>query len=444
MNNSSLLYRFDHARLGSFHLKLVILAGSCWVWAAYGITIVGFILPTLKTEWNISANAQGILASAGMVGMLIGSISAGIMADRFGRRSTLTWIMFYLGIMFLISGLSVNYLMLFILRLFTGIGLGAILPVSGILVAELSPSHHRGTMVVLLNCFWGLGGTLAALIGYTLVLHVGWRPAMFFGGLALLISPLIHWMLPESLRFLLEKGWVEQAQQESARVHLEIDSAHAIENVPDQPKQNTTTEKPASMLTHAYLHKTLVVWFLWFSLNFLYQGVFIWLPTLLAANSSSISHSFLITMLISLGQVPGTLLVAALADRFNRRNLIIVSLTLLGLATITFGMNKVDGLVLILGFLLMIFNGMAWGLVHPFVSELYPTRMRGSATGWANGIGRVGGVIAPVAAGWIIQSGGKMPVIFSVLAVGPLLAAFVLSGLRVDTTGRSLEDITGN
>ena len=103
---------------------------------------------------------------------------------------------------------------LLILRFFTGMGLGAVLPTGGTLVSEFSPTRLRGTLLVLLNGFWGLGGTLAALVGYFLVLHTGWRPAMIFGGLAIISGLLIHWLLPESLRFLLSKGMIEKAQKE--------------------------------------------------------------------------------------------------------------------------------------------------------------------------------------------------------------------------------------
>ncbi len=195
MQTNTLLHRFDQAPLGKFHATLLLLAGSCWSWAAYGVTIVGFMLPSLQDEWGVSSSALGLLAGIGMLGMLVGAVSGGILSDRFGRRKILTWIMLYLGVMFLLSSIAANYSVLLALRFFTGMGLGAILPASGTLVAEFSPIKYRGTMMVLLNGFWGLGGTLAAVIGYYLVLRLGWRPAMLFGGLAILASPMVHLLI---------------------------------------------------------------------------------------------------------------------------------------------------------------------------------------------------------------------------------------------------------
>ena len=177
-------------------------------------------------------------------------------------------------------------------------------------------------------------------------------------------------------------------------------------------------------------------------MNFLYQGVFVWLPTLLAGENNSINRSFLLSLLISLGQIPGTILVAYLADRFSRRKLIILSLGLLGCSAILFSLSGNTAWILTIGFLLMVFNGMAWGLAHPFSSELYPTSIRGTATGWATGIGRLGGVVAPMVVAWVIQAGGGMTIIFSILAAAPILTMVVLSGLKQETTGRSLEEIS--
>jgi MFS transporter, putative metabolite:H+ symporter len=440
MNDDTLLDRFDNAKFGKFHLYLMMLTGSCWSWAAYGVTVIGFILPALKAEWNVSSSALGFMAGIGMLGMLVGSVAAGSLSDHYGRRKMLVWIMIYLGVMFILSAMAGSFSILLILRFFTGMGLGAVLPTGGILVSEFSPTRLRGTLLVLLNGFWGLGGTLAALVGYFLVLHIGWRPAMLFGGLAILSGVLIQWMLPESLRFLVSKGMIEKAQKESARVFFIEDS-----NSPVQPQKVSTSQtvikSPDGIWSQRFARITLSLWVLWISLNFLYQGVFVWLPTLLVGENSSINRSFLLTLIISLGQIPGTILVAYLADRYSRRKLIILSLGLLGLSAIVFSLSGITIWVLSIGFLLMVFNGMAWGLAHPFSSELYPTSIRGTATGWATGIGRLGGVVAPMVVAWVIQFGGGMTISFSILAAAPMLTMVILAGLTQETTGRSLEEI---
>jgi putative MFS transporter len=442
MDSTTILHDFDHARLGRFHLALMLLSGSCWMLAAYGVTIIGFLLPALRSEWQVSTQLLGLMASMGMAGMLVGSIVAGTLSDRFGRRNTLAGTLLYLGIVFLISAKAWSYNSLLVMRLLTGVGLGAILPVSSTLVTEFSPARYRGAMAVLLNACWGLGGTLAALVGYSLVLNYGWRPAMLLGGLALLISPLVRLLLPESMRFLLGKGRAEEAQKELSRVHLRP-AAEPSPPIAGAPSQAITIEKPGGGIwSAAYARVTFSLWFLWVAMNFLYQGAYIWLPTLLASTQVSEGRSFLLTLLISLGQIPGTLIVAFLADRVSRRKLIIASVALLSAGAFLFGLSQKDAWILAMGFLLMLFNGMAWGIAYPFSTELYPTRMRGSATGWATGIGRAGGVLAPIVVGWVIQAGGSLFHVFTLLACAPFLTTLVLSSIKLETTGKSLEEIS--
>lgn len=265
---------------------------------------------------------------------------------------------------------------------------------------------------------------------------------MFFGGLAGILAPLIHWMLPESLRFLLGKGLLERAKRESARIKLADGLPASAPVLTAQTPTGKASGPQAGIWSAGYLRITVTLWLLWFSLNYLYQGVFIWLPTLLAGGESSSGRSFLVTLFISLGQIPGTLLVAYLADRYNRRNLIIISVILLGISAVIFSLMQANVLVLMMGFVLMVFNGMAWGLAHPFSSELYPTRLRGTATGWATGVGRLGGVVAPVVVAAVMSAGGGMLAIFSTIAMIPILAALLLLTMKQETTGKSLEEIS--
>ncbi len=442
MDSNSILHRFDSARPGRFHLLLMLLNGSCWIWAAFGVTITGFILPLVRTEWDLSSTDLGWMASVSMLGMLAGAILAGIIADRVGRRSTLSGVMLYLGVISILSSFSRNYELLLVLRFFTGMGLGAILPPSGTLVTEFSPSRQRGMMMVLLNGFWGLGGTLAGVIGYTLGLNYGWRSALLFGGLSIFMAPLIHFLLPESLRFYLSKGQTGLAIKQVQKISLQTSTRPFQEASPIIERNKSIADQNDTIWSKGYLRLTLSLWILWMALNFLYQGVFIWLPTLLAGDGSSMSKSFFLTLFISLGQIPGTILVAWLADRIGRRKLIVISLILLALSSIIFSFSQNNLWVMVWGFVLMICNGMAWGLAHPYSAELYPTHLRGRATGWATGVGRAGGVIAPLLIGWMMYYGAGMVIIFCILAIAPMLAAFLTAAMKADTTGRSLEEIS--
>ena len=445
MDRQNYLHRFDHARPGGFHLKLMLVAGSTWIWVAYGVTIVGFIIPPLKQEFNGSSSALGFLAGIGMLGMLIGAITAGTLADHFGRRRVLTGIMFYQALLFGLSASAHSYNGLLLLRFLLGMGLGAALPVAGTLVSEFSPVRIRGMLMVLLNTFWALGASLSALVGYLLVIPYGWRPAMLFGLLAALSGLLTQLLLPESFRYLQAKGRIDEIQRESDSIQLEQEPG-SLDPLAAQDDTGSNVNGEADTATEGfwsrkYAKVSASLWLLWIALNFLYQGVFVWLPTLLAGPDGTVARPYLVTLFISLGQLPGTFLAAWLADRHSRRNLLILSQGLVGISTLCFAFSQATGWVLVFGFLIMMFNGMAMGLGHPFTTELYPTRIRGRANGWASGVGRLGGVAAPLAVGYVLQAGGSMLAIFGMLAAAPLATMFLLAGLPRETTGKSLEEI---
>lgn len=448
MQTQLLLNRLDSAPLGRFHIRLLLVVGTCWIWAAYGVTVVGYLLPLVRSDWHIRPGELGLMASFGMLGMTAGSVLAGALADRLGRRMTLEVIMLYVGLVLALSAVSWNYALLLILRFFTGMGLGAILPVSGTLISEFSPIRQRGRLLVLQNLFWGLGGVLAALVGYLVVLRWGWRPALLFGILALFSAPLIHLTLPESVRFLITKGRLEEARR----------VVECICGVPAEAGWNDTADnrvngglstssientQPQGIWSQRYLQITVTLWVMWFALNYIFQGVFVWLPSILEAEGSTLERSYLVSAVINFGQVPGAVIAASLADVANRRNMLVLFLTLLAGSAFLFGFAQTFPLVVILGFLLTVCNGAAWGMAYPFTTELYPTRIRGSATGWANGFGRLGGVAAPYLVGMLIQGGVGRLGIFAILAAAPLLTTLILAGIRQTTTGRSLEEIAG-
>jgi putative MFS transporter len=448
MQTQRLLNRLDTAPLGRFHIRLLLVVGICWVWAAYGVTVVGYLLPLVRSEWHIRPSKLGLMASFGMFGMMVGSVLAGALADRLGRRMTLEVIMLYVGLALALSAISWNYPLLLTLRFFTGMGLGAILPVSGTLISEYSPVKQRGRLLVLQNLFWGLGGVLAALVGYLVVLRWGWRPALLFGVLALLTVPLIRLTLPESVRFLITQRRMKEARKIVEHICVTPDGQSSDDETGSQvneqlpvPAENNSKQQQG-IWSRRYVQITSTLWVMWFALNYIFQGVFVWLPSILEAEGSTLEHSYLVSAVINLGQVPGAIIAASLADVANRRNMLILFLTLLAGSAFLFGFAQTIPLVMVLGFLLTVCNGAAWGLAYPFTTELYPTRIRGSATGWANGFGRLGGVVAPYLVGILLQRGVDRLGIFAILAAAPLLVTVTLAGIRKTTTGRSLEEIT--
>ncbi len=444
IDERGLLAGLDSARLSAFHIKMILAAGTTWIWAAYGVTAVGFILPSLRAAWQISFAQQGLLAGVGLGGMLIGAIAAGTLADKTGRLRTLYLALLWSASFSLISALAASYPVLLVLRFLTGAGLGAILPGTSALVSEYSPVRNRGAILVLLNGFWGLGVALAAGVSWLLVPRLGWQAVFLFGGLTLLSIPLAYMALPESLRFLFENGRTAEAVQTTRRFHFKPAPVIAsVNNLEPVPASGGNSQPRQSVWSGLYRGRTIRLWILWFSLNFLFQGVFIWLPTLLQAAGHSPQRASLYTLTISLGQIPGAFAAAALVDRAGRRVSLAGFLLLYAAAAFLFGISASPAGVLLWGFLISFCNGATWGMAYPYTTELYPTRIRGAAVGWATGIGRSGGIVAPILIGALIQAGAGSGVVYTILAAEAALTTLVLIGLRQETAGKALEEISG-
>lgn len=444
-----ILDNLDGARLGRFHVRLLLIIGICWLFTSQGMSIIGYILPDLRQEWGLTSSQAGLVASCGVLGMMVGAILAGSLADRVGRRATLALVMVWLGSFSALSSLAGSYPILLLLRALTGIGLGAVFPVASTLVSEYSPTHYRGRLLVLLDGFSGLGISLSGLIGFTVVENLGWRPALLITSLAVVWAPLILFLLPESLRFLITQGRYREAQETGRRITLVQDMRAPVLPVKPAglvvlPGRRTIGHPPANATpwSSAFLQITLSLWLLWFSINFTFQGILVWLPSLLLSEGNSSSQSSLFALVISLGQIPGTVIATLLADRISRRLILVAAMVLYGATVFVFGLSSSPSAILFWGCLLTICNAVTYGVAYPFTTELYPTRMRGAATGWLSGLGRIGGIFAPWAVGMLIQGGADKILIFSLLAAAPVITITVIAGLRKQTTGRALEEIS--
>jgi putative MFS transporter len=421
-------------------------AGFNWIWAAFGVTIIGFLIPDMRQEWTLSSSQVSLVASITLLGMMVGSVIAGRVADRIGRRITLTWISVYLAVTAAASAVSWSFSVMLVLRLLYGIGLGAVLPVASTLISEYSPARYRGRLTVLLNGFWGIGQVLSAMAGFWIVPYFGWRLPLVLAAVGILAVPLNLLYLPESLRFLLSHKQLATAQ----RVASQIDTGEGNRPFGSAQKTPASVPSPAkkqldpseSIWSRLYRQRTLALWLMWFALNFTFQGVFIWLPSILVASGNSMAQSSLFTLVITIGYLPGTLVAAYLADSASRRFSLAVFMIAWGLFAVAFGFSHAPAATLILGFLVATGNGAAWGMAYPVTTELYPTRMRAAATGWASGFGRIGGIIAPFVVGLMIQWGAGNVAIFALLGIVPAITTLVLFGLSQQTTGRALEEIT--
>jgi len=235
--NRGIAQRLDERPLGAFHRRLLLASGLGWMFDAMDVGLISFVLAALVGEWKLHPAQVGFISSAGFLGMLAGALIAGLMADRFGRKPLFQGTLVIYSIATGLCALAGNIGTLVGLRFLVGLGLGGELPVASTLVSEFFPARQRGLMIVLLESLWAYGWLFAALVGYLLIPHFGWKVTFLIGCLPALYALILRRSIPESPRFLEAKGRAAEAeavmrQVESRSEEEAMDAQGAASSVP--------------------------------------------------------------------------------------------------------------------------------------------------------------------------------------------------------------------
>ena len=434
--------RLDALPFTREHRKVLVGSGLGWALDAMDVGLISFVLAQLAIQWNATSLELSLIASSGFVGMALGAALGGLLADRLGRRHVFAITLLVYGLATGASALAGTVAVLITLRFIVGLGLGAELPVASTLVSEFAPPRIRGRIIVILESFWAVGWTAAAIIGYLVVplSADGWRWALVIGAAPALYAVVVRLGLPESVRFLEARGRFAEAEATVQRFESSAGrttSAEATE-LPATDAAPALKPRVRELLSPKLRTRTAALWLVWFCVNFSYYGAFIWLPTILVASGFSLIRSFEYTLIITLAQLPGYAVSAWLIERWGRRRTLAAFLTGSAISAALFGLAGDATQVIIAGMLLSFFNLGAWGALYAVTPELYPTRMRATGAGWAAGVGRIASILAPLAVPFLRDAGGTVTLfaIFAAFFVVAALSSFWLPERR----GAALED----
>lgn len=426
--------------------KILFVTGIAWLFDAMDQGMVSGVMAAIGSDWALTTGQLGMLGSSGMLGMALGAALSGMAADKFGRRRVITWTLVIFGLGSGLAGFSVNYPMLLITRFITGFGLGGELPTASAYISELSPTKIRGRNVIILESFWAWGWIAAALIAYLMIPVYGWRMAFWVGAVPALFAAAFRVLVPESPRYLEAKG---QTADASAIIEV-MEKEAGITNVADGTLNNggASSKSKVTFLdlwSKKYLRSTIVLWVIWFGVNFGYYGFVLWTPSLLVGKGFALVKSFEFTLIMCLAQLPGYYSAAWLVERIGRKKVLSIYFAGTALAAWLFGHGSSETAILVYGSLLYFFSLGAWGCVYAYTPEVYPTVARGSGTGWAAAFGRLGAFTAPFIVPVIYNMYGTeagYTYVFVMLTGVFAFVAIVVSILGKETMGKSLEEIS--
>jgi putative MFS transporter len=274
----------------------------------------------------------------------------------------------------------------------------------------------------------------------------GWRIGFFLGGLPALYAAYLRKGIPESPRYLEQKGRIQEADEIVSKMEqqagIKVDKETAVNSRRNEKRANFTL---LDLWSRAYLRRTFVLWVLWLGINFGYYGFVLWTPTLLVGKGFSLVRGFEFTLIMCIAQLPGYYSAAYLIERIGRKPVLVVYLAGTALSAYLYGQSASVTWVLISGCLLYFFSLGAWGAVYAYTPEVYPTQARGSGTGWAAAVGRIGAIAAPYIVGLVYASKGKeagFTYVFLMLTIVFAVVAVVIALAGIETKGLALEEIS--
>ncbi|MFB5087446.1 MFS transporter [Psychrobacillus sp. PGGUH221] len=384
--------------------KLLGIAGLAWMFDAMDVGILSFVIAALATEWSLTPGEMGWIGSINSIGMAVGALVFGVLADKVGRKKVFMITLVLFSVAGGLSALTTTLAAFLILRFFVGMGLGGELPVASTLVSESVEAKERGRVVVLLESFWAAGWLLSALISYFIILNYGWRIGLIITALPAFYAIYLRLKLPDSPRF----------------VSNETQSRSIMQNMKD-------------VWSKKYAKRTLMLWIVWFMVVFSYYGMFLWLPSVMVMKGFDLIKSFEYVLIMTLAQLPGYFTAAWLIEKAGRKFVLITFLLGTAASALVFGSADSTAVLIISGMLLSFFNLGAWGALYAYSPEQYPTVIRGTGSGMAASVGRIGGILGPLLVGSLVTAGYEIGYIFGIFCVAIVIGVLAVLFLGTET-----------
>ena len=411
-----------------------------------GLVRDGIFADAEKAVFGLSG--QATFAAATFLGLFIGATAFGSVADRFGRRPVFVWALVGYSIATLAIALQVTALGIYACRLLAGVGLGVELVTIDAYLIEIVPKHIRGKAAAIVHSISYLAIPLLAFLAYLLIpidpLDVaGWRWLVLIGSTGAIAIWWLRRGLPESPRWLAERGDIEGAKRilGSLETKIEAELGRALPapqiNIVEIGRQGTFTD----IWQPAYRSRTVMLMVFNFFQTTGFYGFTNWLPALLAAQGHSIAKSLLYSAAIAISFPLWPLLWSfTVADRFERKWQIVVASGVTVVLGLLFAFQSRPELLILLGILITGANTLMSFAYHPYQAELYPTAIRARAVGYVYSFSRLSTIFTSFMIAFCLQHFGTAGV-FVFISLSMLMVMLSIGIFGPLTRGRSLEDI---
>ncbi|MEM9879319.1 MAG: MFS transporter [Pseudomonadota bacterium] len=422
------------------HWRQIALVALCIALNAndgFDVLAISFAAPGIAREWNIDPATLGIVLSMELIGMAVGSVLIGNIADRIGRRPIILACLIVMTLSMCVTVFSSNITMLSLSRIATGLGIGGMLSATSAMVAEYSNAKRRSLNVVLNIAGYSAGAILGGLVASRLLDSGDWRSVFVFGAsLTGAAIPFAWFLLVESVDSLSDRqppGALSKINTILANMQHEF-----IKALPQasgsQPKRSITAlfskelARPTSLLTLAY-----------FAQIMLFYYVQKWVPKIVVDMGYDDSEAGRVLVAANIGNLASAVLLGVVSQKIPIRPLVIGSMVMGFFAVLIFGsgISDLTQLSLTVAAAAFFINAGVVGM-YPIFAETFPAHLRASGIGFAIGLGRGGSAIGPIVAGALFAAGSSLMTVSALMGAGGLIAACMIVLLPRRSTSKSL------
>lgn len=427
----------EHAPIGRRQLIILVTAVLLAAIDGYDALSMAFVAPVVSHLWHLDKGVLGLLLSAGLIGMAIGSLAISPLADRIGRRPAVLGSLALMTLGSLLSAVATSVLLLAMSRVLTGVGIGVMIVLTTLISAEFSNARRRALAVAAVATIgFPIGGVAGGITAGILLRSAGWPWVFLVGAIAgAALFVLLALSLPESPTFLMAR----RPQQALARLNSVLAAlghkALAAFPDPSAPRRTAYGDLFAAGLGAATIRLIAVNLLIAMAAYYLLN----WLPQLVAdAGFPAATGSFVSAASGVIG-LAGGVTFGALAARLPATRLVAATAVGMALALAAIGMvPPVLALFVITAGIFGFFVSGTTGVFYGILASSFPPLLRASGMGLVMGVGRIGSAMAPAIAGWMFAHGLTRGVVSLMFAVGPLLAATLIIGLRPSRAGSRL------
>lgn len=443
MREIDVLYVMKSAPINRYLIMIVVLCGILIIFDGYDTAIMGLCMTDIKADLQIDSVVGGYLGSASLIGMFFGAILTGILSDRIGRKKMIIVNLIIFAAFTGLNSFARTPGYFFTMRLLAGFGLGGIYPVAFSTASEFAPAGRKGIMVVMVGIGMEIGKILAVVVGLTVRPAFGWRAVFLICALPLLLVPVIIKYLPDTIPLLMRHGDENEVRKILGKMnpsYVPQDDDILIYELEDHEKVRAGSFK--ALFTHGRALNTVCFIVLYSTVVFIGYACLTWLPDLMVTHGYSMAIGQFSQMALQLGTLIASLLFGIIADKKGFKPMLVAMyatgfVALVGMgATVNFGPYVTMAFLVVVGACCCDQN-----LNHAYISASYPAAIRGTMLGWGLGIARIPGIGAPILLGYLSAAGLPLSVIFTALAVVPLLSLIcvVLSKDIVTRKNKRLE-----